>query len=171
MLQVIKVFLISMPLLSMISCSGNKAFTLKKVGNELILNGRVPVKVLENKEKYPWFYYGFQAYKPNADLINKLKPVSKDISVLVIGGSWCSDTQLELPKFYKVAEQMGMVPEQIELLMADRKKICNSLNIKVIHVKKVPSFLFYKDGKELGRIVEKPDSSFEFHLCRIFNLM
>ena len=170
MFQASKNIPILLAICGLLSCCSPKTYLIKKQGNEIILNGNVPKSVLDYKKKYPWFYYGYLAYQPNEVLVKKLKPIAKDLRVLVVGGSWCSDTQLELPKFYKLSTQMGIEPGQIELIMVDRKKTSFNLNVQNLQVKNVPAFLFYKDGKEQGRIIEKPDSCFEMHLIKIFNL-
>lgn len=35
------------------------------------------------------------------------------------------------------------------------------------HIERVPTFIVYADGRELGRIVETPEGSLEEHLVKI----
>lgn len=152
------------------ACSTQKSYTLKKEGTDIILKGIVPKEVLMNPKVYPWFAWGINNYKPDTTRINQLKPLAKGLNVLVIAGSWCSDTQRDLPKFYKVAELIGLKTNQISLIMVDRDKKCSNIDIDIMQIKNIPAFIFYYEGKEKGRIIENTILSMEADMVNIFNL-
>ncbi len=152
------------------ACSTQKTYTFKKEGTDIILKGIVQKEVLMNTKYYPWFAWGIGNYKPDTNQINSLKPLAKDIKVLVFSGSWCSDTQRDLPKFYKVAELMGMHTNQISLIMVDRNKKCDHIDLEILQVKNIPAFIFYFEGKEKGRIIEHTTVNMETDILNIFNL-
>ena len=167
---IIKLMLCHLALVILASCNTSKTYTLKKEGNEILLNGIVSKEVLMNKKLYPWCAWGISVYKPNPILIDSIKPLCKNVKVLMFGGTWCSDTQLELPRFYKVAELCGMQQNQMELIMVDRAKKTKNINTDILGVKNIPAFIFYRQNHEIGRIIEKPDSCTELHILRILSL-
>ncbi len=88
-------------------------YSLTKIGSDQILNGSVQKEVLLNTQLFPWFNYEYKVYKPDTSILADLKLKSKDIHALVFAGSWCSDTQRELPRFYKIMDLAGVNPQQI----------------------------------------------------------
>lgn len=74
-------------------------------------------------------------------------------------GTWCGDTQFLLPKFVKAWEAMGLDKDQIEFiaLHVEDEKYKQGPNKETddYAIHKVPTFVFEKDGKEIGRIVER----------------
>jgi thiol-disulfide isomerase/thioredoxin len=136
----------------------------------MILNGRATQETLTNKH-YAWFTEEYNSYNSNKELINQLKPLKEDLKVLIVAGTWCGDTQRELPRFFKIANQIGIPAENIEMIMVNEKKQSAAFNISVIQVTNIPTFIFFKDGKEQGRIIEKPKTTIEEDLCNLLNLM
>ncbi|MDP1726757.1 MAG: thioredoxin family protein [Bacteroidota bacterium] len=157
-------------LLTLTACTTQKTYTLKKVGTDIILKGIVQKEVLMNPKVYPWFAWGINDYKPDTTQIPLLKPFAKGLKVLVIAGSWCSDTQRDLPKFYKVAELMGLNTNHISLIMVDRDKKCSNIDIEILQVKNIPAFIFYYEGKEKGRIIENTTVNMETDMVNILKL-
>ena len=90
--------------------------------------------------------------------------------MLIIAGSWCVDTQRELPRFFKIMNSMGVPNNQIEMIMVDENKKTAAFNISVIQVSNIPTFIFFKDGKELGRIIEKPQITLEDDLAKLLQI-
>lgn len=152
------------------SCAMQKNYTTTKNGNEIILNGIVNIIDLNNAKQFPWFYSGLNKYKANTEAINKLKIISNDIGILIIAATWCSDTQEQLPKFVAIINQLGIKQNQIQIIMVDRNKHCNTFNTKSIQLSYVPTFIFYKNKKEIGRIIEAPNLTLEEDMVSIFKL-
>jgi len=141
------------------------------VNGEYIMDGRAKQKDFVGNPKCKWFDSCYVAYKANQSFINSLKPMSTEIKVVVVAGSWCEDTQRELPHFYKVMNEVGVSENQIELIMVDRKKHSSAFNVSALDVKNIPAIIFYKDGKEQGRIVEAAIGGTEEAMMNIFKMM
>ena len=78
------------------------------------------------------------------------------ISVKILFGTWCHDSQREIPKLLRMLEDINFKPEMISLIGLDYNKK-EPLNRGVIFgVKKTPTIIFYKDEVEIGRIEETP---------------
>jgi len=123
---------------------------------------------LDNQSKYPWFKAGYDSYKPELPILDSLRYYSKLAKIIAFGGSWCSDTKKLLPAFYKVVEAVGIPSENIILIGVSRRKKSEGRESKHYHIKKVPTFILFFNGKELGRVIEKVDKSIEFDMLKIY---
>jgi thiol-disulfide isomerase/thioredoxin len=162
------IFTLSLVVIAFISCKAPKPYSLKQIGSDQILNGSVQKVVLSNNKTFPWFNDGYKTYTVDTQTLNRMKGETDSLQMIIIGGSWCSDTQKELPSFLKICDYLKIKNEQMELLMVDEKKQCDYFNVKVLHLISVPTFIILKNGREIGRIVELPQESLEKDL---FNMI
>ncbi len=115
-------------------------------------------------EKFDWFKAEYEGYKVSKKTLNALKEVDKttDYRIVVVLGTWCSDSQREVPHFYKIVDQMGFPEANILIVLVDENKNDASGLSKQFTVKYVPTFVFIDaNGNELGRIVEAPNKKLE----------
>jgi hypothetical protein len=49
----------------------------------------------------------------------------------------------------------------IDIIAVDRKKQASDVDMTPYSIEKVPTFIFYKNGKEVGRIIETPHTTLE----------
>lgn len=128
---------------------------------------------LNDSLKYGWFTKDYAAYSPGAINLNKLRDVRKHLSFVVYAGSWCDDTHMWLPKFYKTVERAGVKKKNIQLFGVDRDKktVGNEKDKtgpeKILQVERVPTFIVYYKDKEIGRIVESVRENMETDMVRI----
>lgn len=82
-------------------------------------------------------------------------------------GTWCGDSKRETPRFYKILEQTDFDENNFELITVNRsKKTPNNLQ-EGFNIIRVPTFIFYKEGKEVGRYVEYPRETIEKDILKI----
>jgi hypothetical protein len=127
------------------------------------LRGSIDVSVLENTSLYPWFVSGKKAYQPDSLVLKSLQKQLADHQIIVVGGSWCDDTQYLLPKFYTLftSEQA----RNIKLYMVGKNKTEGPPGFKI---DRIPTFIVIKNDKEVGRIVESAKESIEKDLLKLF---
>jgi hypothetical protein len=86
--------------------------------------------------------------------------VGENLKIDVYLGLWCSDSKNHVPPFIKIIETIGNPKLEVNYYTVERKA---SKDIKYFveefKVERVPTFIFYRDGKEIGRIVENPKNS------------
>lgn len=157
----INIITILLIFITLASCSTSRTYTLKQSGSDQIINGSVQKAVLMNKNKFPWFNSEYANYIPNEAILGQLKIYVPEIRVLIFAGTWCSDTQRELPRFYKIMAAIGVNEAQMELIMLDQNKKSRYFNVEVLAIENIPTFIFLKNGKEVGRIIEKPNLTLE----------
>jgi hypothetical protein len=52
--------------------------------------------------------------------------------------------------------------------MLDQTKKCRYINVDAMQIKNVPTFIFYREGKEIGRIVENPSNTLESDIYNLY---
>jgi thiol-disulfide isomerase/thioredoxin len=155
----LKLFLTSFFLICTFIKSGNAQQI--PISDSIIIDGYLSRKQLEN---YSWFSKNYPAYAPKKSIIRKLKK-QKPISILIILGTWCSDSKAHVPAMLKVCEEAGI--DQIIMIGVNRKKESSKVNIGSYQVTYVPLIIVYRNNKEIGRIIETPKKSVEEDLLKI----
>ncbi|NVK08361.1 MAG: thioredoxin family protein [Tenacibaculum sp.] len=117
-----------------------------------------------------WFNDFYSYYETDKGTVEKLKPYLKDIKIKGFMGTWCGDSKREIPNFYKILDEAEFDYKNLELVTVNRQKKANGLE-EGFNVIRVPTFIFYKDGKEIGRFVEHAieDSSVEEDFLKILS--
>ncbi|MGY0407992.1 MAG: thioredoxin family protein [Polaribacter sp.] len=148
------------------SCNAQQKVTATKNKNGDLIG-------FANKESFmqapynSWFTEKYNTYKTDKATITALKKQLKGVKIKGFMGTWCGDSKRETPHFYKILEQANFNFKNLELVTVNRnKKTPNNLQ-KGLHIKRVPTFIFYKDGKEIGRYVEYARESLEKDMLKI----
>jgi len=111
--------------------------------------------------EYPLFKSRYDNYEVT-DQIN-LSDL-EDISVVIMFGTWCHDSKREVPKMLRILDSAGVRPEQISLIGVDTKKAEPKGREKLYNLRNTPTLILLKNGKEVGRIIERPNVSLEADL-------
>jgi len=106
---------------------------------------------------YPEFARGYRTYSVGEMGFE----VPRDVTVTVFFGVWCHDSEREVPRLLKVLDALGVDESAVTLIALDTKKREPAGRALQQAVKFTPTFIFYIGGGELGRIVERPESSLE----------
>lgn len=117
-----------------------------------------------------WFNDFYSYYETDKNTVEQLKPYLKDIKIKAFMGTWCGDSQRDVPNFYKILDEADFNYKNLELVTVNRQKKANGLE-EGFDITHVPTFIFYKDGKEIGRFVEHAldDSSVEEDFLKILS--
>ena len=115
-----------------------------------------------------WFNSGYKFYSPDTNVINKLSSVNFDsISITIVMGTWCSDSRREVPRFFKITDLLKFPESKINIIGVNRGFANDKGYLSSLHIKHVPTFIFYKNKNELGRIIETPEVSLESDMLKI----
>jgi hypothetical protein len=99
----------------------------------------------------------YDNFQPPADMVETLKTkFGPDLKIDVYLGLWCPDSRNNVPLFLKLLDRLETsVP--VKYYNVPRKASRDvKYYVEEFKVEKVPSFIFYRDGKEIGRIIENP---------------
>jgi thiol-disulfide isomerase/thioredoxin len=144
----------------------NRRITDEKAEGEILI-GVCNKNGLAEAPYSDWFNTEYNNYNLDTRATVLLKQYSKNLKVSVVFGTWCSDSRREVPRFYKLADNIGIIPENIKLLAVDSKKTGGDVDISGLKIEKVPTFIFFISDKEIGRIVETPEVNIETNLLKI----
>ncbi|MDP2723946.1 MAG: thioredoxin family protein [Bacteroidales bacterium] len=137
--------------------------------NKEVMIGYCNKSGLEKGVFADYFNPGFEKYKPSKKYIDRLKPIADKIEFTVVMGTWCGDSQLQVPRFYKILSELGYSDKRVKLIGVDRSKAAILVDIKDLNIERVPTFILYKNGIEIGRIIETPTKSMEKNLWKIIS--
>lgn len=114
-----------------------------------------------------YFEMDYNAYEPSAKSMKKLSEKLDKVDITIVFGSWCSDSQTQLPLFYKILDEAGYDESRLKIIGVDREKKAVSFDISDLSIELVPTFIVYQNGDELGRIIETPEKTLEKDLAKI----
>jgi thiol-disulfide isomerase/thioredoxin len=123
-------------------------------------------------DRLPEYAQRKEAYHPDLTVLEMMKEsIRAEDHVEVYMGTWCADSQREVPKFLRVLDDLQRnfgVEIPVRWVAVDRSKHEPANLIAGKSVDKVATFIYYRGDAELGRIVEKPTSpNFEDDLLTI----
>jgi len=115
-----------------------------------------------------WFSKEFRDYELDEEAFIELeKSGLGDIDITVVMGTWCSDSRREVPRFMKIIETLGYDKDRIRFIGVDSYKEAPITGYDSLNIERVPTFIFYKNKFELGRIIEYPEASLEKDMLKI----
>lgn len=109
-----------------------------------------------------WFTSEYESYQPDENVLPLID--LKEYDVTIVLGTWCSDSRREVPRFFKILDETGYDPERVTLIGVDREKTAEGIDTEGMNIEKVPTFIFYRDGEEVGRIIETPEMTLELDI-------
>lgn len=114
-----------------------------------------------------WFKPTYQIYTIDSTALKEVEPKLKDVNITIVMGTWCSDSKYQVPHFYKILDYLKYPTDKINLIMVNRKLKSVGDELKNLDIHSVPTIIFYKNGKELGRIIESPKKDLEKDMVKI----
>jgi len=129
--------------------------------DKMVLTGYCDRAGLEKDVFGEFFKQYYSSYDVDKDLAKEIRGMSEGFSILIILGTWCHDSKEQVPRFYKILDKAHWPKDQISQICVNSSKEASSLDVSSYDVQKVPIFIIYKNGVEIGRIVETPMMSLE----------
>jgi hypothetical protein len=134
-------------------------------GSSKVLKGKLDLKALTSDSAYAWFYTGVNKYQPNDNMLNYIKSNRDKFNVVALIGTWDEQSRILFPQLYKVMVLAGSPETQMLIFGADQKLDTGAPT--EYKLKKVPTFIILKEGKELGRITGSVEESIEADIAKI----
>lgn len=143
-------------------CSTPKKVAVKV--NEHIEVGWTPRSIFQSPSYASWFDTGYTNYEPEFEYIENLKVMQENVEIIVVYATWCSDSKREMPRFFKIMDEIKFPPDCITLIAVDRTmKIPEGIKDEY-GITNVPTFIIKFKGMEIGRIIENPKDTIEHDL-------
>lgn len=161
-----KYFFLFIFTITLSSCNAQQEVTAtKNKSGDLI--GFVNKEAFNQAPYNSWFNQNFDTYKPDATTISSLKEELKGVTIKAFMGTWCGDSKRETPHFYKVLELADFNLKNVEMVTVNRSKRTPDNLQEGLDINRVPTFIFFKNGKEIGRYVEYARESLEKDMLKI----
>lgn len=110
----------------------------------------------------------YDSYAPDSSVVAQLKPLLANTHIKIIFGTWCGDSKVYVPHFFKILDAAKYSEKQVEIIAVDGHKKAENGLIDSLDIQRVPTFIVYNSGnKELGRIIEHPTNTLEADLLEI----
>ncbi len=137
---------------------------LDKKTNKPLLRGQIKFKDITNESAYPWIHDDYDA---NEEIVDKIKKLLPKYRLVVFVGTWCEDTQYLLPQLYRTLQDASFDFNALEMYGVNRDKKGLHVEHDIYNIKYVPTIIVMDRFKEVGRIVERTNSSIEKDLLDI----
>ena len=108
-------------------------------------------------------------YKPDQKIVKEILPKIKDVTVTLIMGTWCDDSKEQVPRYFKIIDSFEQPGPSITIICVNKDKKCDFVSLEGLNLDKVPTFIFYRDKTELGRIIESPTGTMEQDMLAILS--
>ncbi len=136
-----------------------------------IVNGNLQgIATMQDLQSAPfdsWFNPRYDSYTPDPIAVEALKIALQGVTIRGYMGTWCGDSKRETPKFFKLLQAVNYDMENLTLVTVDRSKSKPENLVDGYDVQRVPTFIFYRNGQELGRFVEYPRETLEADILKI----
>ena len=139
-----------------------------------ILYGAIQKKNLLQPPFNVWFNPGYDNYKPDPEVNNKLKKLlTKEISIQLFLGTWCGDSKREVPRLMKILDELSFPGKNLQLIALGGGDSLVKQSPQHEEAGKgifrVPTVIVYRNGVEINRINEFPALSLESDLYAILS--
>jgi len=102
----------------------------------------------------------YDAYTPDPAVMAALgQKALEGLRIDVYLAFWCGDSRNNVPRFLKIIDQFGKCGLEVHFYEVARKSGPEQkYYVESLQVERVPTFIFLRGGKEIGRIVENPQT-------------
>jgi len=108
--------------------------------------------------RHPGWMTEYETHHPDREIIGHLRAGTfAEVHIDVYFAFWCVDSKINLPRFIKLLDILDMPVVPVKFYLVERKATPGtSTYVESLHVTKIPTFIVYRNGSEIGRIVEYP---------------
>ena len=138
-----------------------------KLNNKEVMIGSCDKDGLTEGQFGVYFESQYEMYKPAEKYIEQMKGIINNIDITIVFGTWCSDSKIQVPRFYKVLDKAGFNEMHLKIIGVNRDKNALSVNISDLNITLIPTFIVFQNGVEIGRITESPKKTLEKDLAKI----
>lgn len=119
---------------------------------------------------YDEFSSSYADFAIEHDDLTILKNISDQITLVVLFGTWCHDSVREVPRMIKLLNLVSNnnILLRLKAVAPDKAvKLSPQDNVADYQLKYTPTFVVYRGGVEIGRIIERPEHSLTQDLSQI----
>ena len=147
----------------------NDTVVIDTTNHQRMLLGYCSRKSFQDTSFSWWFNSLYDMYEIDSTNALSLKDKLNNIQITVVMGTWCSDSRRLVPKFLRIMDFLDFPKDKISIIAVGRDLKGKQNETEGLNVKSVPTIIFYKDSKEIGRIIEFPKESYEKDMLKLLN--
>lgn len=149
------------------SPEGRNQIVVDTVDDGVMLLGHIDGITIQKAPFTEWYTENYEGHAVDSNLVDSIKPLLAGTQIQVYMGSWCEDSQREIPALFKILELVEDSMITMDLIALDHDKQTPD-SLQVAHgIEYVPTIIFQRDGVEMNRIVEYPQQSLEQDILTI----
>jgi len=114
-----------------------------------------------------WYDKNYENYTLDSTITKEIQQHLKGITIKAFMGTWCGDSKREVPHFYKLLETVNFDEKNLEMVTVNRSKKTSDNLQEGLNIFRVPTIIFYKKDKEIGRYVEYARETLEKDILKI----
>jgi thiol-disulfide isomerase/thioredoxin len=143
-----------------------------EMADENILLGYFDRDALTGEDFNFWYDEEYQSYSVDIKTLENIKPeVLFSLEIKVVMGTWCEDSQREVPRLYKILDKLDFNTENLIMIGVNRLKLADETEVNELNITLVPTIIFYIDDEEIGRIIESPEESLEKDMFKLLSTL
>jgi thiol-disulfide isomerase/thioredoxin len=101
-----------------------------------------------------WFEVEYNKFYVNPQWVADHQGLLEGVHLKLFLGTWCEDSEREVPGMFKLLDALGMEDDQIEVYAMNKDKITTANYEKDLDIFNIPTLIVYKNDKEMNRFVE-----------------
>ena len=123
-------------------------------------------KILNN---FPEWQETVTAYLPDPEIIYGLQTLDIPVNIEIFLGTWCPDSAQHVNEYFKIMNMVDNPYFMTIYIGIPKDKESRKPYIKGKNIQKIPTFIVFSDGEEIGRIIEHPIESLEEDILDIIS--
>lgn len=134
-----------------IALSANTAFAREDKIPDFI--GKISAEHLLST--YPEFAEEYANFDPSPDQLRDIQSLAGK-EVITLFGTWCHDSEREVPRLLKLIELSNVQIKQLTLVAVSRQKDDPDGYSEKYELKYTPTIVISDEGVEIARVIERP---------------
>lgn len=160
---------IIIPVLLLVGCTAAINEETVNYEGETILVGTADWNGLTQGIYGEWFIPEYQSYTVYSDPLVGMQEKVSDVQIKLFLGTWCDDSKFQVPQFVKILDYLKFDHGQLEIIalerLEDKALVSPEGREEQYDIHFVPTFVFERNGEEIGRITEFPEVSLEVDMA------
>lgn len=169
-MKTVKIVLITLAIVCSANLNAQDNASKKLTPADRKYTGKITKKDFSTEYTKSWFNRGMEHYDIPASMLEEFEATSyKNYSIKAFMGTWCHDSKREIPRLYKLLDELDFNLDNLEVYAVNYRKKTEANYEAGLDIHHVPTIIVYdQNGEEINRYVEKPRQSFLKDMLKIF---
>ncbi len=119
---------------------------------------------------FPEWQETVTSYSPDPEIIYGLQTFDIPVNIEIFLGTWCHDSVQHVSEYFKIMDMVDNPYFMTIYTGIPKDKESREPYIKGKNIQKIPTFIIFINGEEIGRIIEHPIKSLEEDILDIISI-